>query len=68
MPIMKYTCRSCGKEFAKIFFSPENAPKRCPVCGGDNVQEKGPAFDAGARPLSSLICTSCEGCDHDHAC
>jgi len=62
MPILKYECSGCGKEFAKIFFEPEGAPQACPVCGGTDLQEVGQAFDYENKSLERLACVSCD-CD-----
>ena len=39
MPILNYKCTQCGKEFAKILMSLENAPKNCPVCDAEDLVE-----------------------------
>jgi putative FmdB family regulatory protein len=65
MPILKYRCNACGKEFAKISLTLAGIPKECPVCGAANPQEAGPAFEVeegfGLRPQ----CTSCEDCSSE---
>jgi putative FmdB family regulatory protein len=63
MPILNFKCGDCGKEFAKIFFDPETAPKACPVCGGANLSAIGQAFDPNARSEQGLLCTSCDTCE-----
>ena len=55
MPILKYKCAGCGKEFAKIFFNPEDAPRHCPVCGDGNIEEVIPALiDCGIDILNPI--------------
>ncbi|MGD9819507.1 MAG: zinc ribbon domain-containing protein, partial [Desulfomonilaceae bacterium] len=44
MPITKYRCLDCGKEFSKIYFSLDHAPTKCTVCGASNIVEAGPTF------------------------
>ncbi|MCA1959180.1 MAG: zinc ribbon domain-containing protein [Desulfomonile sp.] len=66
MPITRYRCRSCGKEFVKIFFEPENAPRACTVCGAVDLEDMGPAFDATARPR--FACASCISCGPEGSC
>jgi putative FmdB family regulatory protein len=56
MPILKYKCDDCGKEFAKIFFKPEDAPRDCPVCGERNIKEIGAAFDYDRKSMDRLMC------------
>ena len=62
MPIPKYKCRECGKEFAKILTSVDNTPKHCPVCGASEPEEIGPAFEYNASTLQRLSCASCDAC------
>jgi putative FmdB family regulatory protein len=62
MPIPKYRCRECGKEFAKIFINPENAPKQCPVCFAIEPEYLGPAFESDLSQLQRLSCASCDSC------
>ena len=52
MPILSYRCQECGKEFSKIFFGPEHAPRTCPVCGTHNLTEIGPTFEADEKLLT----------------
>jgi putative FmdB family regulatory protein len=68
MPILKYKCVGCGKEFAKIFFNPEDAPRHCPVCGEGNLEETGSAFDYEQKSLDRLMCMSCETCEGEDSC
>jgi putative FmdB family regulatory protein len=68
MPILTYKCLECGKEFAKIVFKPEDAPKTCLVCEGTELEVGGPAFDANTRSLGSLMCESCDTCDITSSC
>jgi len=63
MPLLRYRCNSCGKEFAKIFFTPENAPRQCPVCHADNPEELGEAFEYDQDMMRRVLCTSCESCE-----
>lgn len=68
MPILKYKCSKCGKEFSKIFVDPSNAPKHCPVCGHGHPEEIGPAFDVEGKSLDRSLCLSCESCSDDSSC
>ncbi len=63
MPVLKYKCNDCGKEFAKIFFSVPNAPRACPVCHAENIEEIGPAFTVDQDRLRRALCVSCETCE-----
>ena len=65
MPLLRYRCTSCGKEFAKIFFSQEQAPRECPVCHAENPEELGAAFQYDQDMMRRVLCTSCESCDSD---
>lgn len=67
MPILSYRCNECGKEFSKIFFNLERAPRRCPVCGTENLSELGPTFEADEKTVARVFGVSCEGCG-DEAC
>jgi putative FmdB family regulatory protein len=67
MPILRYECGDCGKEFAKIFFNLEDAPKVCPVCGAEDLRELGRAFDYEAKSLERAACVSCETCGEEDA-
>ncbi|MBM4326483.1 MAG: zinc ribbon domain-containing protein [Deltaproteobacteria bacterium] len=67
MPILKYRCSVCEKEFAKIFFRPEAAPRACPVCGAKDPIEMGPAFDSGEQSIARAMCGSCDACGGDDA-
>lgn len=60
MPILKFHCNDCEKEFAKIFFSPEQAPKTCTVCGSENIREQGAAFHADAQTAARSLGASCD--------
>lgn len=41
MPIYEYTCLGCGTDFEKLVRNAESAREiKCPVCGGDKVEEK----------------------------
>ncbi len=68
MPIINYSCESCGKEFAKIFFDPNDAPKRCPVCDSYTIRELGDAFHADPGMLARYACDSCDSCDTCETC
>jgi putative FmdB family regulatory protein len=68
MPILKYRCTVCGKEFAKIFFKPENSPRQCPVCAAPLPQEIGPAFDHDLRSSNKLVCGTCQACEEQASC
>jgi putative FmdB family regulatory protein len=67
MPILKYRCSACGKEFAKIFFNPEAAPRACPVCGAKDPIEIGLAFDSSGQSMARAMCGSCDACEGDDA-
>jgi putative FmdB family regulatory protein len=62
MPLLRFKCQVCGKKFAKIFFSVENAPKRCPVCAAPELEELGPAFRPDIRAIQRAVCISCDSC------
>ncbi|MFC1836872.1 FmdB family zinc ribbon protein [Thermodesulfobacteriota bacterium] len=62
MPISKFECTSCGKEFAKIFFRPEDTPKECPVCGAASVTEVGAAFKYDLQAYQRALGASCDTC------
>ena len=62
MPILNYKCRDCGKQFAKIFFTEQGAPRECPVFRSAEIEELGPAFNPDRRSLERLMCVSCETC------
>lgn len=68
MPVSKYKCTDCGKEFAKIYFNLEDAPRKCPVCEATNLEELGAAFDYDIRQLQRLSCTSCDSCSEETGC
>lgn len=65
MPILKFKCEDCGKEFAKILMDENQAPGQCPVCGAENLKEKGPAFIMERTSLARYGCTSCDTCGGD---
>jgi putative FmdB family regulatory protein len=65
MPILNYRCEECGKEFSKIFFNQEYAPRKCPVCGTEHLSEVGPAFEADERSTARTFGVSCAGCGDD---
>lgn len=68
MPILKYRCNTCGKEFPKIVTSPEKKPKKCFVCGADTVEEIGEAFTDNAGTFERFFCQSCDSCSEEHTC
>ncbi len=68
MPILKFVCHGCGKEFAKIFTDPANAPKYCPVCGADQLEELGPAFHPDVMQMRRSACVACDSCDQAIPC
>jgi putative FmdB family regulatory protein len=35
MPIFEFRCTACGAEHEVIVLPPEQAPERCPDCGGE---------------------------------
>lgn len=65
MPIPKYRCRECGKEFAKILVNLENAPRQCPVCRASELEEIGPAFEHNMSSQQRLSCASCDACGEE---
>ncbi len=67
MSVMNYKCGECGKEFAKLLLSPVHVPKKCPVCGNEDVRELGKAFVEDATVLKRAMCSSCDTCG-DTAC
>ncbi len=67
MPIPKYKCTSCGKEFAKIVMRFQDIPRNCPVCGADGPVEMGPAFRYDKSSAERLNCVACDACG-DEAC
>lgn len=68
MPILKYRCNSCGKEFPKILVDPAQAPSGCPVCGAVEIEELGAAFNAENVSLERLLCQSCDSCGVEGGC
>lgn len=68
MPIIRYKCRECGKEFSKIFFTTENAPRECPVCRATNLDELGPTFQADDQTAQRVMGVSCETCADAGSC
>lgn len=62
MPIVNYRCGSCGKEFAKLFFSDDNRPKECPVCKAADLTDLGLAFPEYDESAERFMSVSCEGC------
>ncbi len=65
MPIVNYRCHKCGKEFAKLFFDSQNAPRACPVCGAAHIEELGLAFPEYDESIERFARVSCEGCGVD---
>lgn len=63
MPILKYKCRECGKEFAKIFSDPSQAPKECTVCRAPDPEELGNAFHTDPQSWARHFCTDCDSCE-----
>jgi len=68
MPILKYRCAQCGKEFAKILVNTGNAPKQCPVCSAPSPVEIGEAFTYDATSLNRYACDSCDSCGVEASC
>ncbi len=62
MPIPRFQCQECGKEFAKIIVNPNNRPQACPACGAGALREMGPAFPETDRRFADALCASCESC------
>jgi putative FmdB family regulatory protein len=67
MPILKFRCNDCGKEFAKILFTEAAIPKECPVCGAGNPEELGSVFGGESGLSQRRLCTSCDSCG-DEGC
>jgi putative FmdB family regulatory protein len=67
MPILSYRCQECGKEFSKIFFNQEHAPRTCPVCGASDPAEVGPTFEVDEKAIARAVGTSCGDCE-DESC
>jgi len=63
MPILKFSCKDCGKEFPKIIISVDSMPQKCIVCGSQNLEERGDAFEKTQDALSRYFCDSCDTCD-----
>ena len=68
MPITKYRCEECGNEFAKIFFTPEQAPRKCPACGTENIVGLGEAFEPDTQQAQRAMCISCDSCSEENSC
>jgi putative FmdB family regulatory protein len=67
MPILKFRCRDCGKEFAKIIVKAEQAPRSCPVCGAEDLAVAGPAFEGAEEMTRRPMCMTCDSCG-EQAC
>ena len=67
MPILKYKCQACGKEFAKILLNPDSAAKSCPVCGAEELVESGAAFHQDRSSAERMMSISCDSCG-DNMC
>lgn len=39
MPIFEYTCKQCGKEFERVFFSGDEGSVVCPECKSKDVKK-----------------------------
>ena len=68
MPILKYRCKGCSHEFAKIFFSPDKAPEVCPVCGDKDPVVQGEAFHADKEQALRALSFECNSCAQEHVC
>lgn len=68
MPILNYSCASCGNEFPKLFFDIKHAPKTCPVCDSGQITEKGNAFEVDRSAYERLATESCDSCDSCDSC
>lgn len=68
MPILKFRCRSCSKEWAKIIANPEDSPRQCPVCGEAGPEEMGPAFSYEGKSLERLMSVTCGTCGEEGFC
>lgn len=68
MPILKYTCEDCGKEFAKIIVNEDHIPKNCPVCDSQVLVEHGAAFHADMDQTQRALCMSCDSCGEEQSC
>jgi putative FmdB family regulatory protein len=65
MPIVNYKCGSCGKEFAKLYFDEEKAPRSCPVCKSTDLEALGGAFPEDPGIARRFLRASCEECGDD---
>jgi putative FmdB family regulatory protein len=65
MPIVNYKCGSCGKEFAKLFFDEDKAPRVCPVCKSAELEMLGGAFPEDSDTARRFLRASCEECGDD---
>jgi putative FmdB family regulatory protein len=68
MPILKFRCAGCSKEWAKIMMDPQDAPRNCPVCGSANLEEIGPAFSYEGKSLERLMSVNCGTCGEEGFC
>jgi putative FmdB family regulatory protein len=63
MPISKFKCGDCGKEFAKIHTGAADETIKCPVCRSENTSELGAAFEPSGARLPGFSCDdSCDTC------
>lgn len=62
MAILKFFCKDCGKEFPKIIVSSDSMPRKCTVCGSENLEQRGNAFEGSQDSLSRYMCDSCDTC------
>ena len=58
MPLFEYTCLECGNDFELLVLkSSEMDDLKCPVCGGNRLEQKVSAFasisDSGASSVSN---------------
>jgi putative FmdB family regulatory protein len=68
MPILKYRCGDCGKEFAKIIVNEQYVPFECPVCGSKELAENGAAFNVDPAQMERALCMSCDSCEDESSC
>ncbi len=68
MPILKYSCEDCGKEFAKIIVNNDHVPKSCPVCESASIVDLGAAFNVDMDQAQRALCMSCDSCGDEQSC
>ncbi len=61
MPIYRYRCRECGREFEHFHRRASEPPPRCPQCDGGDLAKIPAAFAVGASQRSEAGATACCG-------